>query len=387
MSQQQPRWGFETLCIHHGVYKDDDFNSVTTPIYPSSTFFFAGPRQTKGYDYTRTANPTRTALEENLAALEGGAQASAMTTGMAAITTAMHLFDAGSHVIAGHDIYGGTFRLFNAVLPARGLEFSFVNMGDVENVRRALRPNTKAIWIETPSNPLLNLVDIAAVCEVAREVGALSLVDNTFMTPYLQRPLELGADIVVHSTTKYINGHSDVVGGAVVSSTPELGQRIAALNNALGTSCSPFDAWLVLRGVKTLAVRMQAHEHNAQAVARFLAARPEVEHVYYPGLETHPHHELAKRQMKGFGGMVSFDLRGGEEEVFRFIAALRIFRFAESLGGVESLIEHPESMSHASMTPEARLEGGIKPGTIRVSLGIETTQDLIDDLSAGFAAL
>ncbi len=377
-------YGIETICVHEGVAKDSAYNSVTTPIYPSTTFAFEGPCRTKGYDYSRTANPTRTALEECLAALEGGSRASAMATGMAAETTVMHLFEAGSHIVAGHDIYGGTYRLFNDVLPARGLKFSFVNMGDPGNVEAAITARTKAVWVETPSNPLLNLVDIAAVSEIAHRRGLLVIVDNTFVSPYFQRPFDLGADIVVHSTTKYLNGHSDVVGGAIISETAERGERIAALTNALGTCCSPFDAWLVLRGIKTLPCRMQAHQRNAQTLAEFLAGRPEVERVYYPGLASHPQHELARRQMSGFGGMLSFDIRGGAEAAFEFIQHLKLFAFAESLGGVESLVEHPETMSHASMSPHARAEAGIGPGTIRVSAGIENTQNLLDDVAGAF---
>ncbi|MBI5725988.1 MAG: PLP-dependent transferase [Planctomycetes bacterium] len=380
-------YGIETICVHKGVAKDSTFNSVTTPIYPSTTFAFEGPCRTKGYDYSRTANPTRTALEECLGALEGGVRTSAVATGMAAETTVMHLFEAGSHIITGHDIYGGTYRLFANVFAGHGLTFSFVNMGDVGNVAAAITPQTRAVWVETPSNPLLNLVDIAAVAEIAHRHGLLVIVDNTFMSPYFQRPLDLGADIVVHSTTKYLNGHSDVVGGAIISKTAEIGERIAALTNALGTCCSPFDAWLVLRGVKTLPCRMRQHERNAQALAEFLAGRAEVEHVYYPGFKSHPHHELARRQMSGFGGMLSFDIRGGAAAAFDFIKHLKIFAFAESLGGVESLIEHPETMSHASMSPQARMEAGISPGTIRVSPGIESTPDLLDDMAGAFGAL
>ena len=376
--------GLETICVHEGVAKDKTFNSVMTPIYASSTFAFDGPGRNKGYDYSRTANPTRTALEECLAALEGGCRASAMATGMAAETTVMHLFGSGSHIIAGHDIYGGTYRLFANVLVDRGLTFSFVDMREPAKVAAAVTAATRAIWIETPSNPLLNLVDISAVCAVARKHGLVTIADNTFMSPYFQRPLELGCEIVVHSTTKYLNGHSDVVGGAAVSKTAEVGERIAALSNALGTCCSPFDAWLVLRGIKTLPCRMQAHERNALVIARFLEGRPEVERVYYPGLESHGQHELAKRQMTGFGGMLSFDIRGGEQAAFGFIANLKLFDFAESLGGVESLIEHPATMSHASMSPEARSTAGIAGGTIRVSVGIENTDDLVADMAQAF---
>ena len=372
---------FNTLCVHEGVNKDTAYNSVITPIYMTSTFAFDAPGRTKGYDYSRTANPTRTALEECLAALEGGARGIATATGMAAETTVMHLFETGSHIIAGHDIYGGTYRLFTRVLEPLGLRFSFVDMRETANVKAAINAATRAVWIETPSNPLLNLVDVAAVCDIARSAGLMSIVDNTFMSPYFQRPIELGADIVVHSTTKYLNGHSDVVGGAIVARTEEMGQRLAALTNALGTCCSPMDAWLVLRGIKTLPCRMQVHTRNAQAVAEFLSKRPEVERVYYPGLPSHPQHALARRRMSGFGGMVSFDIRGGQSAAFRFVQSLKVFTFAESLGGVESLVEHPETMSHASMGAQARAAAGIGPGTLRISVGIEDVQDLVDDLA------
>ncbi|WP_372719861.1 PLP-dependent aspartate aminotransferase family protein [Immundisolibacter sp.] len=378
---------FATRCVHGGVYKDPLYNSVVTPIYPSSTFYFEGPRQTSGYDYSRTKNPTRDALEENLASLEGGAGATAVATGMAAITTVLHLLPAGAHVVSGADIYGGTYRLFANVLPARGLRFSMVDMGDPAAVAAAIEPDTALIWIETPSNPLLRLTDIRAVCALARERGVLTCADNTFLSPYLQRPLEMGADLVVHSTTKYLNGHSDVVGGAIVSGTRELAEKVAATANALGTTCSPFDAWLVLRGVKTLPLRMQAHEKNAAALAQLLDAHPLVERVYYPGLSQHPGHELARRQQHGFGAMLSFELAGGEAAVFRLVERLKLYAFAESLGGVESLIEHPTSMSHAAMTPQAQADAGIGPGLVRVSAGIEDTQDLVDDMAQALAAI
>lgn len=376
---------FATRCVHGGVYKDPLYNSVVTPLYPSSTFYFEGPRQTSGYDYTRTKNPTRDALEENLASLEGGAGATAVATGMAAITTVLHLLPPGAHVIAGNDIYGGTYRLFASVLPARGLRFSLVDMGDLNAVAAAFEPDTALVWIETPSNPLLRLTDIAAVSALARERGALSCADNTFLSPYLQRPLVLGADLVVHSTTKYLNGHSDVVGGAIVAGTAELAEQVAATANALGTTSSPYDAWLVLRGVKTLPLRMQAHERNARALAQFLQEHPKVSRVHYPGLPDHPGHALARRQQDGFGAMLSFDLEGGEAAVFRLVERLKLYAFAESLGGVESLIEHPASMSHAAMTAQAQIEAGIGPGLVRVSVGIEDVDDLIDDLAEGLA--
>ena len=378
---------FATRCVHGGVYKDPLYNSVVTPIYPSSTFYFEGPRQTSGYDYTRTKNPTREALEQNLASLEGGAGATAVATGMAAIATVLHLLPAGAHVIAGNDIYGGTFRLFSSVMPARGLRFSLVDMGDPGAVAAAFEKDTALVWIETPSNPLLRLTDIGAVCALARARGALSCADNTFLSPYLQRPLALGADLVVHSTTKYLNGHSDVVGGAIVAGTRELAERVAATANALGTTCSPYDAWLVLRGVKTLPLRMQAHQKNAAALAAFLAGHARVERVYYPGLPSHPDHALAQRQQHGFGAMLSFDLKGGEAAVFRLVEHLKLYAFAESLGGVESLIEHPASMSHAAMTPAALAAAGIGPGLVRVSVGIEDERDLLADMAQALAAL
>jgi O-succinylhomoserine (thiol)-lyase len=371
----------ETICVQAGTRKDTTFNAVAVPIYATSTFAFEAPGKTKGFDYSRTANPTRQALEECLAALEGGAGATATATGMAAETSIMGLLPAGSHVIAGHDIYGGTYRLFATILAARGLEFSFVDMSKPGNVREALRANTRAIWIETPSNPLLGLVDIAAICEIARSHGAWVMVDNTFMSPIFQKPLALGADFVVHSTTKYLNGHSDMVGGAIIARTEEHATAVAAMVNALGTCCSPFDSWLVMRGIRTLPIRMAAHARNAKALSEFLAEHPAVERVYYPGLPTHPQHNLAKKQMTGFGGMLSFDIRGGKEAAFRFIQALHIFAFAESLGGVESLVEHPETMSHASMSPEARRAAGITESNVRVSTGIESAEDLVADVS------
>jgi O-succinylhomoserine (thiol)-lyase len=380
------QYGTETICVQTGTRKDTTFNAVAVPIYATSTFAFEAPGKTKGFDYSRTANPTRSALEECLAALEGGAGATATATGMAAETSVMALFPAGSHVVAGHDIYGGTYRLFASILSARGLEFSFVNMADPRNVAEAIRPNTRAIWLETPSNPLLGLVDIAAICEVARKQGQLTIVDNTFMSPIFQKPLALGADIVVHSTTKYLNGHSDMVGGAIISATEEYATKVAAMVNALGTCSSPFDSWLVMRGIRTLPIRMAAHERNARALAEFLAGHVAVERVYYPGLPTHPQHALAKKQMTGFGGMLSFDIRGGKAAAFRFIEALSIFAFAESLGGVESLVEHPETMSHASMTAEARRAAGITEANVRISVGIENADDLIADVSQALKA-
>lgn len=370
----------QTLAVHQGVNQDHSYNSVITPIYPSSTFSFDEIGKNRGYDYTRSGNPTRTALAENIRVLEGGEGAWITSTGMSAISSALFLFQSGDHVIAGNDIYGGTYRLFADVFKKFGLEFSFVNMQVPGEVEKAIRSNTKAVWIETPSNPLLNIVDVESIVRIAKEHGLISFADNTFLTPYLFRPLDLGVDIVVHSTTKYINGHSDVVGGAIVARASQYAERIGYYVNALGTSASPFDSWLVLRGVKTLPQRMEAHRRGALAIARFLESHPLVKRVYYPGLESHPRHELAKKQFKGFGGMVSFDLDVERLSPQRFFSGLKLFALAESLGGVESLIEQPWTMSHASMSEEARFQAGLTPGTIRISVGIEYPDDLIDDL-------
>jgi cystathionine gamma-synthase len=370
----------DTSAVHTGVDKDSTYNSVTTPIYPSSTFRFESVGQHRGYEYTRSGNPTRSALEENLAALEGGTFARATCTGMAAVTAALFLLEQGDHVIAGHDIYGGTYRLFEKILVRFGLTFSFVDMRDEAAVRRELRPETRMLWVETPSNPLLNLVDLEVMVAIASEHGALAVCDNTFLSPYFQRPLDLGVDLVVHSTTKYLNGHSDVVGGALVTADEELGDQVSELVNSLGLANSPFDAWLVLRGIKTLGPRMEAHQRNAFAVARFLESHPRVVRVYFPGLESHPDHQLARRQQTGFGGMVSFDLRP-EVDVDRFFSRLRYVALAESLGGVESLAEQPWTMSHAAISEEARRAAGISPQTIRMSVGIEDARDLLEDLT------
>lgn len=371
---------FETKCVHVGVDKDTSYRSVITPIYPSSTFAWDDLKTNRGFDYTRSGNPTRKALEENLAALEGGIDCRAMCTGMAAITATMHLFRPGDHIITGHDIYGGTYRLFEAVFSQMNIKFSFVRMGDPDEVRKAITPATKAIWIETPSNPLLNLVDIAALTKIAKEHKLVTLADNTFMSPYFQRPFELGVDIVVHSMTKYLNGHSDVVAGCVITRDKEHADKISYICNALGLGCSPFDAWLVLRGLKTLGPRMEAHQRGAQALAEFLEQHPAVSRVYFPGLKSHPQHELAKKQMTGFGGMLSFDVKGGRPQAEKVMMNAKLFSMAESLGGVESLIEYPETMSHASISQESRRAAGISENTLRVSVGIEHPDDLIADM-------
>jgi len=370
----------QTKAIHCGVDKDTAYNSVITPIYATSTFRFEDVGKTKGYDYSRTSNPTRKALEENIAALEGGAGAVATATGMSAITTALHLFKTGDHVICTHDCYGGTERLLRTFQELHGVDVTYVDMQNLDNVAAAVRHTTKGVWIETPSNPLLNVVDIRTIADIAHAAGAIAIVDNTFLSPIQQRPFDLDADVIVHSTTKYLNGHSDVVGGAAVARTKELAERIQWLCNALGQSASPFDCWLVLRGIKTLSVRLREHERNARRIAEYLEGHPRVARVYYPGLASHPHHELAKRQQLGFGGMVSFELKGGMKEVNHLLGSVRLFALAESLGGIESLIDHPVTMTHASMKPELRDAAGISERIIRLSVGIEAVEDLIEDL-------
>ncbi len=376
---------FPTLSVHAGVEKDRCFNSVITPLYQTSTFKFIEPGKTTGYDYTRTANPTRTALEESIAALEGGIACAAVATGMAAETVALHFLKTGDHLLCTHDCYGGTERLLRTYQETFGIQVDWIDMADPSSVRKAIRPNTRGVWIETPSNPLLRVIDIVALTKIAHEHGALAIVDNTFLSPYFQNPFDFGADIIVHSTTKYLNGHSDVVGGAVVVRDAKLAERLRFLSNALGQGESPFDCWLVLRGIKTLVPRMKAHEHNANAVANFLNGHQNVRKVYYPGLPSHPGHELAKRQQRGFGGMVSFEVDGGGKEVDRVLRTLRVFTLAESLGGVESLVEHPVTMSHGSMQPERREAAGINAQVIRLSVGIEDEADLLEDLESALA--
>ena len=370
----------QTIAIHTGVDKDNSYNSVMTPIYQTSTFRFEDVGQTKGYDYTRTSNPTRKALEENIAALEGGLSAKAVATGMAATTTALHFLHSGDHIICTNDCYGGTERVLRTYSELFGFQLTYINMADLDAVRSAVRKNTKGFWIETPSNPLLNIIDIRALSSLSHEYNALTFVDNTFLTPYNQSPFKLGADVIIHSTTKYLNGHSDVVGGAVVVNRPELVNKLQYIVNTIGVGQSPFDSWLVLRGIKTLIPRMKIHEENARTVADFLNQHSNVSRVYYPGLPSHPGHELAKRQQRGFGGMVSFEVNGGIEKVKNVLRSTKIFALAESLGGIESLICHPATMTHGSMNPELREKAGINERVIRLSVGIEDVNDLIEDL-------
>jgi cystathionine gamma-synthase len=377
-----------TRCIHAGSLPDPAYGSVAPPIYQTSTFAFSGIRSTGGFDYTRSGNPTRERLEQAIALLEGGCGATCTSTGMSAVLVALSLLDQGSHVISTVDCYGGTFRLLEHLRRASGLQVTYLDLADLDAVRAALTPATRMLWVESPSNPLLRLSDLRALAKVAREAGVLLAVDNTFLSPALQRPFDFGADLVVHSTTKYLNGHSDVVGGAVVAGPGRtaLAQRLAGLNNLLGTSQGPHDCYLVLRGLKTLQVRMRAHVANAIAVARFLEAHPAVARVHYPGLPSHPQHALAKRQQKGFGGMVSFELKDGSPAAVEgFLLALHWFTLGESLGGVESLVAHPATMTHASMTPEARRRAGIGDGLIRLSVGLEDPVELVNDLAQALA--
>jgi cystathionine gamma-synthase len=373
----EPEFGFETRAIHAGQAPDEATGAVVTPIYQTSTYAQDEVGAHRGYEYSRTANPTRTALERCLASLEGAASGFAFASGMAAEDAVLRLLPADSHIVIPNDAYGGTYRLISQVFAKAGLQYTAVDLSDREAIGDAWRPNTRMVWVESPTNPLLGVVDIAAVARLARERGARCVVDNTFATPYLQQPLALGADVVVHSTTKYLGGHSDVVGGFVAVGDVSLGAHIAYLQNAVGAVPGPFDCFLVLRGLKTLAVRMERHCANAAAVVEMLERHPAVATVRYPGLATHPGHETAARQMADFGGMVAFTVTGGEEATLKLVGRTRLFILAESLGAVESLIEHPARMTHASV---ADSELAVDPALVRISVGLETADDLVDDL-------
>jgi cystathionine gamma-lyase/cystathionine beta-lyase/cystathionine gamma-lyase/homocysteine desulfhydrase len=370
---------FSTIAIHAGQEPDPATGAVSVPIYQTSTYAQEGLGRHKGFEYARTQNPTRLALEKNLAALESGRACFAFASGMAAINAVMTLLQAGDHVIVSDNTYGGTFRLFDKVLRKYGLEFSYVDASEPQAVEDASRAETRMVFIETPTNPVMALVDIRAVSEITRRRGLRLVVDNTFMSPYFQRPLELGADIVVHSTTKYLNGHSDSVGGAVILNDEEDARALAFIQNAAGAIISPMDSFLIMRGTKTLAVRMRQHDENGRAVAQFLSEHPKVKKVYYPGLKSHPQHELARRQMSGFGGMISFET-GSLENARRVLEGVRLCTLGESLGGVETLISHPATMTHASVPEVERNRLGITDGLVRVSVGIEDIEDIIADL-------
>lgn len=378
--------GFDTLAIHAGQEPEETTGAVVCPIFQTSTFVQEGlgkPR--RGYDYSRADNPTRKAYEDCLAALEHGRFGTAYGSGMAAINNCMYLLKSGDEVIVGDDTYGGTYRFFTQVMDSFGIVAHFVDTTDIDQIKAALTSRTRMIWMETPSNPLLKLSDLAAAAQLARDNGAYLVVDNTFMSPYFQKPLDLGAHVVVHSTTKYIGGHSDVIGGALLTNDEAIHERMKFCQKSVGAIPGPFDCWLSLRSLKTLAVRMRAHEDNAKKIARFLEGHPDVERCIYPGLESHPHHELALRQMSGFGGMMSFIIKGGLDKARRFLEGTKIFALAESLGGVESLVEHPAVMTHASV-PKARREAiGVVDGLIRLSVGIESYDDLEADLAQALA--
>jgi cystathionine gamma-lyase len=378
------RFGFDTRAIHAGQEPDPSTGAIMTPVYLTSTYVQESPGVHKGYDYSRTHNPTRKAYEACLANLENAKHGFAFGSGCAASTTILHLLKQGDHVVCSDDVYGGTFRLFDKVIRHNGIDFSFVDLSRTENLTAALRPNTKMIWMETPTNPMLKLIDVAAVAAVAKARAILTVVDNTFMSPYFQRPLDLGADLAYHSTTKYVGGHSDMVGGAVLTDRADLAERMGFLQNSMGAIPGPFDCFLAMRSLKTLGVRMRAHESNAKKVAQFLEAHSKVSKVVYPGLESHPQHALAKQQMLGFGGMITFYIKGDLSNARRFLENVSVFSLAESLGGVESLIEHPAIMTHASVPPENRKKLGIDDTLIRLSVGIEDCDDLIRDLETAF---
>jgi len=378
--------GFSTDCIHAGQEPEPITGAVTYPIFQTSTYVQPELGRNKGFEYARTKNPTRSVLEANLAALERGKHAHCFASGMSATDTVFRMLKSGDHVVAGENMYGGSFRLFNKVCEKFGLQFTYVDTACVEKVRAALRPNTKIVFLETPTNPMMTVTDIAACAEVAHKNDSLVVVDNTFCSPWLQQPLDLGADIVVHSTTKFLNGHSDSVGGVVITNDDAIAEQIGFLQNAVGAILSPMDSWLILRGVKTLAVRMKQHEENGRAMADYLSCQPKALKVYYPGLPEHPQHELAKRQMRGFGAMISFDL-GSLANAKAFLDRVRLCSLGESLGGVETLISHPETMTHASVPLETRTRLGITPGLVRISVGIEDVEDLIADVDQAFAAV
>ncbi|HTU43696.1 MAG TPA: cystathionine gamma-synthase [Bryobacteraceae bacterium] len=381
MLNQTGRYRFATRAIHAGQEPDPSTGAIMTPIYATSTFVQKSPGVHKGFEYSRTQNPTRLAYERCVADLEGGVRGFAFASGLAGMATALDLLNSGDHVVANDDLYGGTFRLFERVRKrSAGLEFTFIDMTDIETLERALRPNTRMIWVETPSNPLLKIVDLQAVADIAKQHGALSVADNTFATPYLQRPLEYGFDIVVHSATKYLNGHSDMVGGVVVVSDAELGERLAFLQNAVGAIGGPFDSFLALRGLKTLHLRVAQQCSNAQRLAEWLSEHPAVERVSYPGVASHPQRELAARQMSAFGGIIAVDLKGGLEDARRMLERCRLFALAESLGAVESLIDHPAIMTHSSVPAEQRRKAGISDTLLRLSVGVEDFEDLREDL-------
>jgi cystathionine gamma-lyase len=379
--------GFDTRAIHAGQEPEPTTGAIMTPIFQTSTYVQSSPGVHTGYEYSRTQNPTRHALEDCLASLEGGEYGVAFASGCAATSTIMHTLKAGDHIVCGDDVYGGTYRVFTRVFAEMGLDYTFVDTTDLEALEAAFTPETKMLWLESPTNPLLKITDIRKACEIAHDKGAIAVVDNTFMSPYFQQPLSLGADMVVHSTTKFINGHSDVVGGVAITNDAEIAKKLHFLQNSMGAVPAPMDCWLTLRGVKTLGVRMRQHAANAVEIASWLEAHEKVERVVFPGLESHPQYAIAQEQMNGPGGMITFFLKGGLEASRVMLESVRVFALAESLGGVESLIEHPAIMTHASVPPEVRAELGISDGLIRLSVGIEDLDDLMADLEQALDAI
>ena len=373
---------FGTKAIHAGVKPDESTGAIMTPIYQTSTYVQDGVGNHKGYQYSRTQNPTRHALEKNLAALENGKHGACFGSGLAAIDCVIKMLNPGDEVVSTNDLYGGTFRLFKTIFEKYGIKFHFVGMSDPSEVEAAVNKNTKLIWVETPTNPMINIIDIEAMAKISESAGAMLCVDNTFATPYLQNPLDLGADIVMHSVTKYIGGHSDVVMGALICKDDAIADEMYRIQNSSGAVTAPMDSFLVLRGIKTLHLRVQRHCENAEKVARFLVSHPKVDKVYWPGLESQPNHAIAKRQMRGFGGMISFDLEGNSiEDAHTIVKNVKVFALAESLGGVESLIGHPATMTHAPIPKEEREKIGISDSLIRLSVGVEDVEDIIEDLS------
>ncbi len=388
MTKTRKNLGFDTRAIHAGQPPDPSTGALVTPIYATSTYVQSSPGEHKGFEYSRSQNPTRFAYEDCIASLEDGLAGFAFASGLSASATVLDLLDANSHVIALDDLYGGSRRLFEQVRRrSAGLEFSYTDMQTRRSIEALVRDNTRMIWLETPSNPLLNLVDLEMVAEIAGERGLIAVADNTFATPWAQRPIEFGFDLVLHSATKYLNGHSDIIGGIVVCGNEELTEPLRFLQNAVGAIASPFDCFLALRGLKTLGIRMERHTENATIIAQWLDRHPKIERVIYPGLPSHPQHYLARRQMSGYGGMIATVLKGGVEEARRFLERCELFTLAESLGGVESLIEHPAIMTHASVPEEVRLSLGISEGLVRISVGIEDVDDLIRDLDSALAGI
>jgi cystathionine beta-lyase len=377
---------FATKAIHAGVHPDPATGAIMTPIYQTSTYVQDGVGNHKGYEYSRTQNPTRHALEKNIAAIENGKFGACFGSGLAAIDCVLKMLNPGDEVISTNDLYGGSYRIFRTIFEKYGIKFHFVNMQDVDAVAALVNKNTKMIWVETPTNPMMNIVDIEAMAKISKAAGAMLCVDNTFATPYLQNPLDLGADVVMHSVTKYLGGHSDVVMGALVCSDENIANEMYRIQNSTGAVTAPMDSFLVLRGIKTLHLRVQRHCENGEKVARFLATHPKIDKVYWPGFESHPNHEVAKRQMRGFGGMISFNLKGNQlEDALSIVKKVEIFALAESLGGVESLIGHPATMTHASIPKDVREQSGVVDSLIRLSVGIEDADDLIADLTQALA--